>query len=103
MAEQRREFITGRIGAFCARWRVWVIPLGVLVIVLALAVLNSVSADTEPQQGGTGESVDAADLLDERFADVSASSPPAEFVVFSHPTLTVDDPEYRRVIGNPTL
>ena len=48
MAEQRRAFITGRIGAFCARWRVWVIPLGVLVIVLALAVLNSVSADTEP-------------------------------------------------------
>lgn len=98
MAEQRRAFITGRIGAFCARWRVWVIPLGVLVIVLALAVLNSVSADTEPQQGGTGESVDAADLLDERFADVSASSPPAEFVVFSHPTLTVDDPEYRRTV-----
>jgi RND superfamily putative drug exporter len=98
VAQRTRTFVTGRIGAFCARRRAWVIPLGALVVVLALVVLNSVSADTEPQQGGTGESVEAADLIDERFADVASSSPPAEFVVFSHPTLTVDDPEYRGTV-----
>ena len=98
MSPERRRFFTGRIGGFCARHRWVVIPVGVLTIVLALVLLNAVSADTEPEQGGTGESIVAADLLDVRFADVGESSPPSEFVVFSHPSKTVDDPEYRQMV-----
>lgn len=93
-----KRFFTGRIGGFCARRRALVIPLGVLTVIVALFLLSTVTADTDPGQGGTGESIAAADLLDERFADLSESSPPSEFVVFSHAALTVDDPEYREMV-----
>jgi RND superfamily putative drug exporter len=96
--ERGRHFITGRIGGWCARRRWLVAPLGLLALLLAIASLTVVGADTDPGQGGTGESVRAAELLEERFGDLAASDPPSEFVVFSHPTLTVEDPAYRRTV-----
>jgi RND superfamily putative drug exporter len=69
-----------------------------VALVLAVLALAAVGADTDPAQGGTGESAEAADLLEERFGDVAASDPPTEFVVFSHPTLTVEDPRYRETV-----
>ncbi|MDH3725867.1 MAG: MMPL family transporter, partial [Thermoleophilia bacterium] len=96
--ESGSEFITGRIGRWCARRRWLVAPLGLAALILAIVALTVVGADTDPGQGGTGESVRAADLLEERFGDLAASDPPSEFVVFSHPTLTVDDPVYQSTV-----
>jgi uncharacterized membrane protein YdfJ with MMPL/SSD domain len=91
-------FITGRIGGWCARRRWLVAPLGLVALILAIVAIAAVGADTDPGQGGTGESIRATELLEERFGDLAASDPPTELLVFSHPRLTVDDPEYRTTV-----
>lgn len=94
----RARFVTGRLGRWCGRRRWLVGGLGLVALVVAILALGAVGADTDPGQGGTGESVRAADLLDERFGGLAASDPPSEFVVVTHPTLTVDDPRYRETV-----
>ena len=94
---QASTFITGRIGGWSNRHRRIVIGVWVLLLALAIVVLAGVGTDTEARAGGgAGESGKASELREERFGVVEAA--PTELVIFSHPTLTVDDPEYRDTV-----
>ncbi len=99
MSEQRPKeghSFTARMALWSARHRK-AVALGWLVIVIAaLGACVTIEADTDIQQSAPGEAGEAFDLFRERFAE--EQSPPTEFVVFSHPTLTVDDPAYQETV-----
>ena len=94
---------TGRIANWSARRRWWVVAASVMVIVMAMVVMNTV--ETKLLDGdsevGVGDSGRADQLIDERFGPDRAaarrdhSRGPTEILVFSNPSLTVEDPEYR--------
>ena len=87
---------TGRIAAWSARHRWWVVTASVLVLVAAIFVSSTVETklldDIEFAEGESGE---ANRLLGERFDEGGA---PTEQLVFSHPSLDVDDPVYRSTV-----
>ena len=85
---------TGRIAGWSARHRWWVIAASVLVIFLAMFALNTVEMKVL-DYNGEGESVRGRDLIDERF-DVAV--PPTEQLVFSNPSLGMDDPIFRSTV-----
>ncbi|HEU4760270.1 MAG TPA: MMPL family transporter [Dehalococcoidia bacterium] len=76
------------------RWRV--VLAWLLLIVLAVAACQAVPADTNIQQKAPGESGRALDLFQKRFGVEEGQI--QEIVVFSHPSLTVDDPKYRATV-----
>ena len=94
MSEQP-TFFTGRIAQVSRRHRLPFIIASVVVLVVGIGLLG-VGADTEIEGGGKGESGRAFVLLEDRFQ--TAEGAPSEVIVFSHPTLTVDDPEYRATV-----
>ena len=53
-------------------------------------------ADTNLEQNPPGESGDAANLHEKRFG--TSDDQLQEIVVFEHPTLTVDDPQYQETV-----
>ena len=74
-----------------------VVALGwVLIVVIALGVSSVVSADTDIDEEAPGEAGEAAKLFDERFGVEEGEL--REIVVFSHPSLTVDDAAYRETV-----
>ena len=87
---------TGRIASWSARHRWWVIAASVLVLVLAVFVSSSVETKLlDDNELGEGDSGKAIRLLDERFDDGGA---PTEQLVFSNPSLDVDDLAYRATV-----
>ena len=87
---------TGRIAAWSARHRWWVIAATVLVLVMAMFVSNAVETKLlDDNELGESESGKADRLLDERFDDGGA---PTEQLVFSSPSLDVDAPAYRSTV-----
>ena len=85
---------TGRIAGWSARHRWWVVAASVLAVVLAMFILNTVETK-ELDYNGEGEAATGADLIDERFDVVPA---PTEQLVFSNPSLSVDDPVFRSTV-----
>ena len=85
---------TGRIAGWSARHRWWVVGASVMFIVLAIMVLGNVETKTL-DYNGEGESGKGADLVTERF-DVVVT--PTEHLVFSNPSLDVNDPAYRSTV-----
>ena len=85
---------TGRIAGWSARHRWWVVTASVMVILLAMFALNTVEMKIL-DYNGEGESVRGRDLIDERF-DVAVA--PTEQLVFSNPSLGVDDPVFRSTV-----
>ena len=87
---------TGRVAYWSARHRWWVVAASVLVLVMAVFVSSTVETklldDNEFAEGQSGEAIR---LLDERFDDGGA---PTEQLVFSHPSLDVDDAVYRSTV-----
>ena len=87
---------TGRIARWSAKHRWWVIAASVLVLVLAMVVSSAVEIklldDNAMAEGDSGEAIR---LLDERFDDGGA---PTEQLVFSNPSLDVDDTDYRATV-----
>ncbi len=87
---------TGRIAGWSARHRWWVIAASVLVLVLAMFVSSAVETklldDNAMAEGDSGKAIR---LLDERFDDGGA---PTEQLVFSNPSLDVNDPAYRSTV-----
>ena len=74
-----------------------VVALGwVLIVVIAMGVSSVVSADTDIDEEAPGEAGEAAKLFDERFGVEEGEL--REIVVFSHPSLTVDDAAYRETV-----
>ncbi len=87
---------TGRIASWSARHRWWVIAASVLVLVMAIFVSSAVETKLlDDSQLGEGESGRAMRLLDERFDGGGA---PTEQLVFSNPSLDVDNPVYRATV-----
>ena len=99
MEENRKAgvtFFTGRIAGWVRRHRPLVLLGWLLIAILTIGACVSVGANEDFEYEGKGESAEAAQVFEERF-DVE-ESPLSEFIVFSHPTLTVDDPEYRETV-----
>ena len=87
---------TGRIASWSARHRWWVIAASVLVLVLAVFVSSAVETKLlDDNAFGEGESGEAIRLLEERFDDGGA---PIAQLVFSNPSLDVDQPAYRSTV-----
>ena len=68
----------------------------VLIVVLGLAGCSVVPANTDLQPRAPGESGKATKLFEERFGVTEGEV--REIVVFSHPSLTVDDSVYRQTV-----
>ena len=85
---------TGRIARWSALHRWWVVGASAIFIVMAFMVLGNVETKTL-DYNGEGDSAKAADLITDRF-DVVAT--PTEQLVFSNPSLSVNDPTYRSTV-----
>jgi predicted RND superfamily exporter protein len=68
----------------------------VLIVVLGLAGCSVISANTNLEEKAPGEAGKASSLFDERFGVTQGEL--REIIVFSHPSLTVDDPIYRQTV-----
>jgi len=99
MDENRKvgvTFFTGYITGWVRRHRRLVLLAWLLFALLTIGTFAAVGANEDFEFSGHGESAEAARIFEDRF-DVE-QSPPSEFIVFSHPTLTVDDPEYQETV-----
>ena len=87
---------TGRIANWNARHRWWVVAATVLILISAIFVSSTVKTKMlDDNELGEGESGAATKLPDERFDDGGA---PTEQLVFSNPSLDVDDQAYRSTV-----
>ena len=68
----------------------------VLIVVVAIAGCSVVTANTDIEEEAPGESGEAAKLFDERFGVEEGEV--REVVVFSHPSLSVDEAAYRETV-----
>ena len=79
-----------------ARHRKAVALAWVIIVVAALGACSAIEADTSVEGEAPGESGEAQALIEQRFP--AEQEMPQEFVVFSHPSLSVDDPGYRETV-----
>jgi uncharacterized membrane protein YdfJ with MMPL/SSD domain len=93
---------TSRIGLWSARHKRFVLPFWLLFAVLAIGVCSSAEMDTDLDEAGSlpGEVGRAEAIIKERFPQDNESSEATlqEILVVSHPSLTVDDAEYRSLV-----
>jgi len=90
------RFFTGRIAGWARRHRRLVLVGWLIFALLSIGTCASVGPNEELGEVGKGESAEAGRLYQDRF-DVEEAAL-SETIVFSHPTLTVDDPEYREMV-----
>ena len=95
-APQGPQSFTARIAMWSARHRRAIILAWVFIVVLGLGACTVVPANTDIEIEAPGEAGKAFNLFQERFGVKEAQA--QEFVVFSHPSLTVDDPEYEQTV-----
>ena len=87
---------TARIASWSARHRWWVVAASILVVVLAIFISSTVETKIlDDNDVGAGESGRGLDLVEERFDVVAV---PTEQLVFSNPSLGVDDPAFRSTV-----
>ncbi len=86
---------TARVAVWSAKRRWWVLSGSIVAIVLAMVVLSTVETKLYDGDGGEGDSVAGADLIDERFEN---DSRPTEQVVFHSPILDANSPQYRATV-----
>ncbi|MFC1944061.1 MMPL family transporter [Chloroflexota bacterium] len=91
-------FFTGRIVGWAYRHHRLAL-LSWICIALILIGSCTVGANEDIQESGRGDSGEAGRLMDERFESTGTGGD-SETIVFSHPTLTVDDEEYRDTVLN---
>jgi len=95
-AERSRLSPTARIAGWSAKHRWLVIAASATVILLAIFVSRTVETNfLDDTAFGVGESGKGIDLIDERFDVVTV---PTEQLVFSNPSLSVDDPVFRSTV-----
>jgi RND superfamily putative drug exporter len=80
-----------------ARHRKAVVFVWALIVVVALGSCSLVPANTDIQLQGPGEALDGLELARDRFGQQQDIA--REIVVFSHPSLRVDDPAYKDAVG----
>jgi uncharacterized membrane protein YdfJ with MMPL/SSD domain len=83
---------SARMARWSARHRRAMVIAWVLIVVVAMGTCVAVPADTDITLSGTGEALDALELIRARFG--GQEQVPREIVVFSHPSLKVTDPAY---------
>ncbi len=99
-----KSSFTARIATWSARHRWWVLLASAIVIVLAVLALMAVGTETRDDEEGVGESGQGQRLLEERFRSSAPSegeqraSTRNEGVIFSNPSLDVDDPLFRQTV-----
>jgi uncharacterized membrane protein YdfJ with MMPL/SSD domain len=91
------QSFTSRIAMWSACHRKAVAIGWVLIVILALGACSAIEANTDVDQEAPGETGDAGRLYEDRFG-IEGSDQPTEFVTFSHPSLTVDDQDYRDTV-----
>lgn len=79
-----------------ARHRKAVLLGWVLIVVVGFGACMAVEPNTDIEMAGSGEAGEAQELFEDRF-DLEEGGT-QEIVVFSHPSLTVDDPAYRETV-----
>ena len=92
---EARSF-TARISMWSARHRRPVVLAWFVVVILALGACSVMEDDTNVEEEAPGETGEAVRLVGDRFGEEEVST--TEFVVFSHPSLTVDDPAYQETV-----
>jgi len=88
--------LTARMAAWSGRHRKAVVFVWALVVVVAMGSCSLVKANTNIELKGPGESLDGLELIRARFG--AQQDVAQEIVVFSHPSLTVDDPAYKDTV-----
>ena len=94
---QYTPFFTGHIAAWIRRHRKRALLAWLIVAMALITTCFTVGANEDLEDSLPGESGEALKLLQERF-DVGEGGAPTETIVFSHSTLTVDDPKYRATV-----
>jgi RND superfamily putative drug exporter len=92
------QSFTARLALWSARHRRRVVIAWVLTVVIAMAACSTITADNEVEDPKTGETGKVLDLLDDRFGAGQEAGGFQEIVVFEHPSLTVDHPEYQDTV-----
>src|SRR3990172_11423460 len=90
------ESIITRIAMWSAHHRRTVALGWVVIVIIALAGCSAIKADTEIKPEAPGESGKAFNLFKERFGVEQGNA--QEIVVFSHPSLAVNSPEYHDTV-----
>ena len=85
---------TGVIAAWSARYR-WIVVAGAIAVLVAAIFISGSVGMEELDYQGEGDSAIGADILDDRF---DANSRPVEQLLFSNPSLDVNDPAYQSVV-----
>jgi RND superfamily putative drug exporter len=93
---------TSRVGLWSARHRRLVLLVWFAILVSAIGVCSSAQLDTDLDEVESlpGEVGRAQSVISDRFPTDEEGSEATlqEILVFSHPSLTVDDPAYRRTV-----
>ena len=97
IATEHTTFFTGYITAWIRRHRRLVLLGWLVIAILLIGTCFSIGANEDVVFTLPGESGEAIDLLRDRF-DFGEEGSSSEIIVFSHPTLTVDDSEYKSTV-----
>ena len=94
---------TARIAGWSARHRWLVLTSSAVVIFLAVVAMITVGTELRDDDEGVGESGKAVKLMDERFRSAPVPDEPRvptriERLIFSNPSLEVDDPLFRSTV-----
>ena len=92
--------ITGRLALWSIRHRRRVLLAWLVITIAGLGACFGVAANTDVEDESTGESREAVQLFEERFG--LDEEPLTEFLVISHPDLTVEDAEFRELVQGLT-
>ena len=94
--ETEAQSFTARIGMWSARHRRLVVFAWLGLIILSFGACSVIGADTDVELVPPGDAGEALRLFDDRFGESERGE--TEFIVFSHPSLTVDDPAYEDTV-----
>ena len=87
---------TGRIANWSARHRWWVVGIAAAIFLVALFIIGTVETKVlDDEAVGEGEAAVGANLIDDRFDFVTDAT---EQLLFSNPSLDVNDPAYRSTV-----
>ena len=89
--------LTARLAMWSARRRKAVLLAWVLIVIVALGACTAIEANTDIDDPAPGETGEAIRLFEERFGG-GGEDTSQEILVFSHPSLTVDDQAYRDTV-----
>ncbi|MCH7700020.1 MAG: MMPL family transporter, partial [Chloroflexi bacterium] len=90
------QSFTARIGMWSGRHRRLVVLAWFVLIILAFGACSVIGADTDVDQSPPGDAGEAVRLFDDRFGETERGE--TEFIVFSHPSLTVDDQAFEETV-----